>query len=149
MTKSGFVAIIGRPNAGKSTLMNLILQEEVAIATSTPQTTRNIINGIHTDETGQIVLVDTPGLHLNQHELGEILNKYASNTAANPDVDAVVYVVDVTRDIREEESAIIKMVNSQTKPLILVINKMDLFDIAYANKNIINEMKIEDFGNEE
>jgi GTPase len=135
MAKSGFIAIIGRPNAGKSTLMNLILGEEVAIATSTPQTTRNIINGIHTDEQGQMILVDTPGLHLNQHELGQVLNNYAHKTMKNPDTELIVYVVDVTRGIKEEEQSIIDKVNKTDKPVVLVINKMDRY---YEPKHSVN-----------
>jgi GTPase len=124
--KSGFVSIVGRPNAGKSTLLNLLLEDKIAITTSTPQTTRNVIKGIYTDQRGQIVLLDTPGIHLEQHDLGQLLNTYAIDAIDSPDIDVVIYIVDVTREIKEEESKIIELINKLNKPVILLINKMDL-----------------------
>ena len=95
--KSGFVSIIGRPNVGKSTLLNSIVKKRVAITSDKPQTTRNMIQGIYNDDDTQIVFVDTPGIHKPQNKLGKVLNKQAYYVIN--DVDIVVLVVDITEKI--------------------------------------------------
>jgi len=122
--KSGFVAVIGRPNVGKSTLMNRYVGEKVAIVSSKPQTTRSRILGILTQEAYQIIFVDTPGIHRPLHRLGEIMVSTA--TSVIPDADVVLFVVDVSVPPQEEDRMIARLLAEQTDaPIILVLNKMD------------------------
>lgn len=121
---SGFVAIIGRPNAGKSTLMNSILKQKIAIATPKAQTTRNNIRGILTEEDAQIIFVDTPGIHKPQHQLGEEMVKEAWSALSG--VDVVYYIVDVTKEIGSGDEFILKQLEGKHLPVILVLNKIDL-----------------------
>lgn len=123
--KSGFVAVIGRPNVGKSTLMNRYVGEKVAIVSSKPQTTRSRVLGILTREEFQIIFVDTPGIHRPFHRLGEIMVSTATN--AIPDADVVLFLVDVSVPPHEEDRMIASMLEDRTTaPIILVFNKMDL-----------------------
>lgn len=123
--QSGFVAVIGRPNVGKSTLMNRYVGQKVAIVSSKPQTTRNRILGILTREGFQIIFVDTPGIHRPLHRLGEIMVSTA--TSAIPDADVVLFMVDVSVPPQEEDEMIARILEKQTDaPVILVLNKMDL-----------------------
>jgi GTP-binding protein Era len=127
--KSGFVAVIGRPNVGKSTLMNRIVGQKVAIVSPKPQTTRNRILGILTleDEDGgaQVIFVDTPGLHKPRHKLGQYMVATATN--AIPDADVVLFVVDVSVEPTEEDRVIAELIQQHTeRPVVLVLNKMDL-----------------------
>ena len=94
MFKSGFVSIIGRPNVGKSTLLNQILKQKLTIVTSKPQTTRNKIQGIYTTDDCQIIFIDTPGIHKAQHELGNVMNKFAIGSLDA--IDLVLFVVDAS-----------------------------------------------------
>ncbi|MBP9828371.1 GTPase Era [Patescibacteria group bacterium] len=122
--KSGFVAIIGRSNVGKSTLMNTMVGSKVAITTPKPQTTRRPIQGVVTRPEGQIVFVDTPGIMQNAKDvLTKKLLDYAKDSLR--DIDAIVYVVDPTRAMGDEEKQALKMIENHTKPKLLVINKMD------------------------
>lgn len=120
--KSGFVAILGEPNVGKSTLLNAILDEKVSIVSPKPQTTRNKILGIYNDDDGQIVFIDTPGIHKAKNKLDEYMSK--AITTAKTDVDVILYVIDATKKITDNT---IENLNkySQNANVILVVNKMD------------------------
>jgi GTPase len=123
--RSGFVAVIGRPNVGKSTLMNRFIGQKVAIVSSKPQTTRSRILGILTREEVQIIFVDTPGLHRPRHMLGRVM--VASAASAIPDADVVLFVVDVSKPPTKEDRMIAELIQQQADaPVILVLNKMDL-----------------------
>lgn len=122
--RSGFIAIIGRPNAGKSTLLNSILGQKVAIVSDKPQTTRNSIRGIYNSPDMQAIFVDTPGIHKPRHKLNERMMK-ASNVAMT-DSDIVLYLVDATADFGGGEEYIIKELSSCKCPVFLIINKIDL-----------------------
>jgi len=125
--KSGFVTVIGRPNVGKSTLMNRFVGEKVAIVSSKPQTTRSRILGILTEETFQVIFVDTPGIHRPLHKLGEIMVSTATN--AIPDSDVVLFMVDVSVKPQKEDRMIADLLEARTDaPTILVLNKMDLLE---------------------
>jgi GTP-binding protein Era len=123
--KSGFAAIIGRPNSGKSTLLNNMLNEKVSIVTSKPQTTRNVIQGIYTDADHQIVFTDTPGIYKADNRLGQRMVKLAQETFQN--VDVIIYIVDITKkDVHKGEGHIFESVKKAGKPVILVLNKTDM-----------------------
>jgi len=121
--KSGFVAIVGAPNVGKSTLLNQLLGQKVAIVTPKPQTTRKQVRGILSGENYQIVFVDTPGIHESKRLLNKVLVKWA--TSALEDVDIVILVVDVTRRQRGHELVILDLLKRVGKPVIIVLNKID------------------------
>ncbi|MDR6551325.1 GTPase Era [Paenibacillus qinlingensis] len=122
--KSGFVAIIGRPNVGKSTLMNQIIGQKIAIMSDKPQTTRNKIHGVYTSENGQIVFLDTPGIHKPTSKLGDYMSKVAHGTLG--EVDAVLFLVDVVDGIGGGDRYIIEQLKHIETPVILVLNKIDL-----------------------
>lgn len=121
--KSGFVAIVGRPNTGKSTLLNKITGDKLAIVSNKPQTTRNAILAIETTDDYQLIFVDTPGVHKPKTKLGEYMNKVVSDTIT--DVDAAVMVVDAAKEIGEQEKSIIEQLKARKIPTVLVINKVD------------------------
>ncbi len=123
--KSGFVAITGRPNAGKSTLMNKIIGEKVAIVSNKPQTTRTKILGVHTEEDCQVVLIDTPGIHKPHNKLGQKMEKYIYT--ATQDIDVLLYVVDcnIHENEYEKEKAALTGLKKSDVPVILVVNKID------------------------
>lgn len=121
--KSGFIGLVGRPNVGKSTLLNAIIGRKVAITSDKPQTTRNIIQGIRTDSDTQMVFVDTPGIHKPKNRLGKILNKEAYFTWN--DVDVVLFLVDITEPLGKGDMFVIDVLKNVSVPVILVINKID------------------------
>ena len=121
--KSGFIGLVGRPNVGKSTLLNAIIGRKVAITSNKPQTTRNIIEGIRTDNETQMVFVDTPGIHKPKNKLGKILNKEAYFTLN--DVDVILFLVDITEPLGKGDMFVIDVLKNVTVPVILVINKID------------------------
>ena len=123
--KSGFIAITGRPNAGKSTLLNKIIGEKVAIVSNKPQTTRTKIMGVHTEDDCQMVLIDTPGIHKPKNKLGEKMEKYIYT--ATQDIDVLLYIVDCNLYENEYESERKALAGLKTAgiPVILVVNKID------------------------
>ncbi len=124
MTKSGFVSIIGRPNVGKSTMLNQVLGQKIVIATDKAQTTRKRIKGILTNDRGQIVFVDTPGIHKPINKFGEFLLDEAKVSV--PDSDLVLFLVDASEPAGKGDKWIVENVISKTKiPVVLVMNKLD------------------------
>ncbi len=124
MFKSGFVGIIGKPNVGKSTLLNYIIGEKVAITTYKPQTTRNRIMGIKNTDRGQIIFLDTPGIHKAKTPLNKYMVKEAVSTFA--DVDILLFIVEANAPFGEDDSSIIKSLQNIQVPVILLINKIDI-----------------------
>ena len=122
--KSGFIAIVGRPNAGKSTLLNAIMKQKLAIVSNKPQTTRNNIQGILTDEDSQIVFIDTPGIHKPHHELGRTLNKSAYTSLQ--DVDVIYYIVDASVAFGSGEEFVLNQIKNKSENIFLILNKVDL-----------------------
>lgn len=120
---SGFVAVVGRPNVGKSTLVNSLIGEKIAIMSDKPQTTRNKIMCVLTRDSSQIMFLDTPGIHKPQHKLGEFMVKSAVGTLK--EVDAILFVVDVNEKPGKGEEFIINLLNQVKTPVILVLNKVD------------------------
>lgn len=121
--KSGFVTLIGRPNVGKSTLMNSLIGQKIAITSNKPQTTRNRIQTVYTSEEGQIVFVDTPGIHKAKNKLGDYMVNVAERTLK--EVDVVLWLVEPSNFIGAGEQHIIEQLSKVSTPVILVINKID------------------------
>ena len=132
--KSGFVSIIGRPNVGKSSLINSIINKKVAITSDVSGTTRNIIQGIYNEAGYQIVFVDTPGIHKPIGKLGKVLNKQAY--ALTKDVDLILFVVDVASGIGKGDRYILETLKDSSVPVILVLNKIDQISNAKLLKTI-------------
>ena len=124
--KSGFVALIGRPNVGKSTLMNHLIGQKIAITSARPQTTRNRIQTVYTDDRGQIIFLDTPGIHRAKHKLDEYMVGAAERTIKDSDV--VLLLVEPTTYIGAGEQHILEILKQVKAPVILVINKIDTVD---------------------
>jgi GTP-binding protein Era len=122
--RCGVVSIVGRPNVGKSTLLNKIVGEKVAIVSRVPQTTRNQIRGLYNDEHGQIIFIDTPGLHLGKDRLDKFMNQSASGTI--DDADCIIYLVDTSRAVGAEEQNVADRLKSVNSHVILGLNKIDL-----------------------
>ncbi len=121
--RSGFVALIGRPNVGKSTLMNRLIGQKIAITSSKPQTTRNRIQTVYTDERGQIIFLDTPGIHKAKNKLGQYMAEVTESTLK--DVDLILWLVEPSDYIGAGEQEIIKRLSGVKTPVMLVINKID------------------------
>jgi GTP-binding protein Era len=144
--KSGFVAIIGRPNVGKSTLLNQVIGQKIAIMSDKPQTTRNKIHGVYTKEGMQIVFLDTPGIHKPKSKLGNYMMKVAENTFH--EVDAILFLVDVAEGIGGGDRFIIEQLKNVKTPVLLVLNKIDqvhpeaLLPIIVAYKDLYDFAEI-------
>lgn len=141
--KTGFICILGRPNVGKSTLMNTILGEKVAIVSKKPQTTRNKITGVYTTGCEQFVFIDTPGIHKPKNKLGEYMMKEAGDSVVG--TDAVVFIVEPTEKPSKVEQEIAQKINSMKVPAILVINKADAFKKTKILTTIDNFSKLCEF----
>lgn len=136
--KTGFVSIVGRPNVGKSTLLNSILERKIAITSNVSGTTRNIIEGIYNDEDSQIVFIDTPGIHKPVNKLGSVMNSKAYTMLG--EVDVVLFLLDVTKDFGKGDNFVLNKIKDTDKPVLLVLNKVDLIDKRKL-LNIINKYK--------
>lgn len=121
--KSGFVTLIGRPNVGKSTLMNQLIGQKIAITSDKPQTTRNRIQTVYTEERGQVIFLDTPGIHKAKNKLGEYMVSVAENTMS--EVDLVLWLVEPTTFIGAGEQHIVSILQKVDTPVLLIINKID------------------------
>ena len=141
--KSGFVSLIGRPNVGKSTLLNTLINQKIAITSNKPQTTRNIIQGIYNDDGYQIVFVDTPGIHKPLNKLGKVLNKEAQSLTK--DVDLVLFVVDASEGIGTGDKKIIASFSETNSPVILILNKIDKMNNEQIFKAINDYKDLYDF----
>ncbi len=135
--KSGFVALLGRPNVGKSTILNRLVGQKIAIATDKPQTTRRRLQGIFTNDEAQIIFVDTPGIHKPKDKLGEFL--LDESKLAVPDVDLILFVVDATELAGRGDNWIVNNILKEAKvPVIIVLNKSDMIkDIRKREENLL------------
>ena len=138
--KSGFVSIVGRPNVGKSTLLNQILQTKVAIVTPKAQTTRNKIQGIYTTSCEQIIFVDTPGIHNSFNELGTVMNQLAYEAIEG--MDLILFLVDSNMPFSDLDSEIIEKLKKVNTPIILVFNKIDLIKDEEKFDKLFEEYKV-------
>ena len=124
--KSGFVSIVGRPNVGKSTLLNTLLERKIAITSNVSGTTRNIIQGIYNDQDSQIVFIDTPGIHKPVNKLGAVMNNQAYHMI--DEVDVILFLVDVTKKFGKGDNFVLDKIKSLNKPVLLILNKVDLIN---------------------
>ena len=144
--KSGFVTLIGRPNVGKSTLMNHLIGQKIAITSSKPQTTRNRIQTVYTDERGQIIFLDTPGINRAKNKLGDYMLKVAQRTLN--EVDVVLWLVEPSTFIGKGEQYIIEQLKKVRTPIFLIINKIDtveekmIFEAIEKYKDVVDFAEI-------
>jgi len=143
MFKSGFVSIVGRPNVGKSTLLNHILETKLAITSSTAQTTRNTIQGIYTDDEAQIIFMDTPGIHKPQDGLGSFMNTTALNSIYG--VDVVLFLAPADEKIGKGDRFIIERLKEADGPVYLLLNKIDLLSKEQLIKKLNEWKELYDF----
>lgn len=134
MIKSGMVSIVGRPNVGKSTLLNRLLNKKIAITSDKAGTTRNIILGVYNDEDSQMVFVDTPGIHKPINKLGNILNKKAYIMTS--DVDLILFMVDISTGFGKGDKFVLEKLKEENRPVILLLNKVDKMDKEELIKKI-------------
>ena len=143
MTRTGFIAIVGRPNVGKSTLLNSILGEKIAIVSKKPQTTRNRITGIHTVGEDQYVFLDTPGIHRPRTRLGDFMVKQASDTLG--EADAAILVIEPRDEVGDIEAGIIEQLKKAGIPAVLAVNKIDATSKEHIAKTIASYAAAFDF----
>lgn len=141
--KSGFVSLVGRPNVGKSTLINALVGYKVAITSNKAGTTRNIIQGIYNDDDTQIVFVDTPGIHKPKHKLGQRLNEEAYFSI--DDVDIILFLVDVTMPFGKGDNFVLEKIKEANKPTFLILNKVDKIPKEKILELIMNYKDFYDF----
>ena len=142
--KCGFVSLVGRPNVGKSKLLNSILGIKLAITSDKAGTTRNVINGIYNDKDSQIIFVDTPGIHKPNHKLGNLLNKKAYNNTEG--VDVILFLVDISKGFGKGDQFILNKIKDKDVPIILLLNKIDkVKDKQKLLKDIDELRKLYDF----
>ncbi len=132
MFKSGFVSIVGRPNVGKSTLINQLIGKKVSIVSFKPQTTRDVIRGIYNDETCQIVFTDTPGIHKSEDLLGEMMNTNAANASEGAEI--ILMLIDASKKSYNSDKYVLEKIQNMDLPIILVINKID----AISKKELLD-----------
>ena len=137
--KCGFVSIVGRPNVGKSTLLNSLLGIKLAITSNVSGTTRNIIQGIYNDEDAQIIFLDTPGIHKPTHKLGNLLNKKAYDKTEG--VDVILFLVDIAKGFGKGDKFILDKIKDKHIPIFLLLNKIDLIKDKQKLLKDINELK--------
>jgi GTP-binding protein Era len=135
--KSGFVSIVGRPNVGKSTLLNTLLESKIAITSHVSGTTRNIIEGIYNDDDSQIVFIDTPGIHKPVNKLGNIMNNQAYHII--DEVDTILFMVDATKPFGKGDNFVLNKVKDLNKPVLLILNKIDLIKNKKELLKLISE----------
>ena len=141
--KSGFIAIIGRPNAGKSTLLNALLHQKIAIMSPKPNTTRNNIMGILTTKDTQYVFIDTPGVHKPKHELGRTLNKNAYVAIDEADINA--WIIDITQPFGSGDGFLLNRLKNSEVPCLLLVNKIDLLPKEEVIKRLLQWQQVYSF----
>lgn len=134
MFKSGFVSIVGRPNVGKSTLVNQLIGKKVSIVSYKPQTTRDVIRGIYHDQDCQIIFTDTPGIHKSEDLLGEIMNTNAANVSS--DAEIIIMLVDASNPSTKSDKYVLEKIKNQQSPLFLVLNKID----QISKKDLLDQL---------
>ena len=137
--KCGFVSLVGRPNVGKSTVLNILLGMKLAITSNVSGTTRNVIQGIYHDEDSQIIFIDTPGIHKPTHKLGNLMNKKAYNNTEG--VDVILFLVDIYKGFGRGDEFILDKIKDHDVPIFLLLNKVDQFKDKSVLLEKINELK--------
>lgn len=141
--RSGFVAVVGQPNVGKSTLINVLVGKKISIVSPKPQTTRNKIMGVLSTPNHQVVFVDTPGIHKSKNSLDDFMQKNIES--ATKDVDVILYVMDGSRDLSKEDLSLLKKYCKGKTPVFAVVNKIDLSsqENLFARISVLNDIKVE------
>lgn len=137
--KCGFVSLVGRPNVGKSTLLNNLLGMKLAITSNVSGTTRNVIQGIYNDDDSQIVFVDTPGIHKPTHKLGSVMNKKAYNNTEG--VDVILFLVDIDKGFGKGDNFVLEKIKNKNVPVFLLLNKIDKIKNKEKLLEKINELQ--------